>query len=104
MGQVDNPKDQFIVVQVTKPEKRVEAMDSSQSESEEPSEAKSGRGRKRKSEDTPASEKKAKKGKGKKGDTTCKSLESAFIPLQARRRSQRPHFRITIQQAAAVNH
>ena len=55
-----------IIVQVTKPEKRVEAMDSSQSESEEP-EAKSGRGRKRKSEDTPASEKKAKKGKAKKG-------------------------------------
>ena len=55
-------------VQVTKPEKRVEAMDSSQSESEEPAEAKSGRGRKRKSEDTPtASEKKAKKGKAKKG-------------------------------------
>merc|ERR1719458_1231274 len=53
--------------QVTKPEKRVEAMDSSQSESEEPAEAKSGRGRKRKSEDTPtASEKKAKKGKAKK--------------------------------------
>merc|ERR1712037_819176 len=55
--------------QVTKPEKRVEAMDSSQSESEEPAEAKSGRGRKRKSEDTPtASEKKAKKGKAKKGE------------------------------------
>lgn len=61
-------QDQTILVQVTKPEKRVEAMDSSQSESEEP-EAKSGRGRKRKSEDTPASsEKKAKKGKAKKGD------------------------------------
>ena len=53
--------------QVTKPEKRVEAMDSSQSESEEP-EAKSGRGRKRKTDDTPTSEKKAKKGKSKKGD------------------------------------
>ena len=52
---------------MTKPEKRVEAMDSSQSESEEP-EAKTGRGRKRKSEDTPASEKKAKKGKAKKGE------------------------------------
>jgi len=65
-----------------KPEKRVEAMDSSQSESEEPSEAKSGRGRKRKSEDTPASEKKAKKGKGKKGEeeepeTTFSDYDSA---------------------------
>merc|ERR1719275_227183 len=68
--------------QVTKPEKRVEAMDSSQSESEEP-EAKSGRGRKRKSEDTPASEKKAKKGKAKKGEeeeepeTTFSDYDSA---------------------------
>merc|ERR1712051_31727 len=70
--------------QVTKPEKRVEAMDSSQSESEEPAEAKSGRGRKRKSEDTPtASEKKAKKGKAKKGEegeepeTTFSDYDSA---------------------------
>merc|ERR1719150_2286854 len=68
--------------QVTKPEKRVEAMDSSQSESEEP-EAKTGRGRKRKSEDTPASEKKAKKGKAKKGEeeekpeTTFSDYDSA---------------------------
>ena len=66
------------IVQVTKPEKRVEAMDSSQSESEEP-EAKSGRGRKRKNEDTPtASEKKAKKGKAKKGGNLekAKNLKS----------------------------
>jgi len=68
--------------QVTKPEKRVEAMDSSQSESEEP-ETKVGRGRKRKTEDTPATEKKAKKGKAKKGDdeeepeTTFSDYDSA---------------------------
>merc|ERR1712203_1099063 len=68
--------------QVTKPEKRVEAMDSSQSESEEP-EAKSGRGRKRKTDDTPISEKKAKKGKSKKGEeeeepeTTFSDYDSA---------------------------
>jgi hypothetical protein len=50
--------------QVTKPEKRVEAMDSSQSESEEVTEAKGapGRGRKRKADETPVSEKKTKKG------------------------------------------
>ena len=94
---------------MTKPEKRVEAMDSSQSESEEPAEAKSGRGRKRKSEDTPtASEKKAKKGKAKKGGNLYfESFESELIPklLQGkRRRSQRPHFRITTQRAGAVNH
>merc|ERR1711997_1138037 len=59
--------------QVTKPEKRVEAMDSSQS----------GRGRKRKTDDTPTSEKKAKKGKSKKGEeeeepeTTFSDYDSA---------------------------
>ena len=64
---------------MTKPEKRVEAMDSSQSESEEPAEAKSGRGRKRKSEDTPtASEKKAKKGKAKKGGNLQVSNLNSF--------------------------
>jgi len=65
--------------QVTKPERRLEAMDSSQSEGEE-TEAKA-RGRKRKSEDTPTTDKKAKKGKKKadeeEAETTFSDYDSA---------------------------
>jgi len=67
--------------QLTKPEKRVEAMDSSQSEGEEVPEAKQ-RGRKRKAEPetTPvSSEKKAKKGaKAKKTEEEEEAVETTF--------------------------